>query len=39
MLGALRLRTYLTGMPECKLGLNDKAGALRCTHVIMCRVD
>ena len=22
--GALRLRTYLTGMPECKLGLNDK---------------
>ena len=21
---ALRLRTYLTGMPECKLGLNDK---------------
>jgi hypothetical protein len=24
VLGALRLRTYLTGMPECKLGLNDK---------------
>jgi len=22
--GALRMRTYLTGMPECKLGLNDK---------------
>jgi len=24
VLGALRMRTYLTGMPECKLGLNDK---------------
>ena len=24
VVGALRLRTYLTGMPECKLGLNDK---------------
>jgi len=22
--GALRMRTYLSGMPECKLGLNDK---------------
>ena len=22
--GALKFRTYLSGMPECKLGLNDK---------------
>ncbi|KAK9805774.1 hypothetical protein WJX73_008271 [Symbiochloris irregularis] len=24
VLGALKMRTFLTGMPECKLGLNDK---------------
>lgn len=24
--GALKMRTYLSGMPECKLGLNDKVG-------------
>lgn len=24
VVGALKMRTYLTGMPECKLGLNDK---------------
>eukprot|EP00898_Chlorokybus_atmophyticus_P003282 jgi/Chlat1/3955/Chrsp26S08868 len=24
VVGALKLRTYLSGMPECKLGLNDK---------------
>lgn len=22
--GALKFRTYLSGMPECKLGLNDR---------------
>ena len=22
--GCLKMRTYLSGMPECKLGLNDK---------------
>jgi hypothetical protein len=22
--GVLKMRTYLSGMPECKLGLNDK---------------
>ncbi len=25
VVGALRMRAYLSGMPECKLGLNDKA--------------
>ena len=24
--GALKMRAYLSGMPECKLGLNDKVG-------------
>ncbi|KAH0942949.1 hypothetical protein HID58_002586 [Brassica napus] len=24
VVGALKMRTYLTGMPECKLGLNDR---------------
>jgi AP-1 complex subunit mu len=24
--GCLKMRTYLSGMPECKLGLNDKVG-------------
>jgi len=24
IMGALKMRTYLTGMPECKLGLNDR---------------
>lgn len=26
--GALRMKTFLSGMPECKLGLNDKVRAL-----------
>ena len=31
VVGALKMRTYLSGMPECKLGLNDKVGqALHC---------
>lgn len=25
--GTLKMRTYLSGMPECKLGLNDKVCA------------
>ncbi len=28
VVGALKMRTFLSGMPECKLGLNDKARAL-----------
>ncbi len=28
VVGALKMRTYLSGMPECKLGLNDKARPL-----------
>ena len=24
VVGALKMRAYLSGMPECKLGLNDK---------------
>ena len=27
VVGALKMRTFLSGMPECKLGLNDKARA------------
>lgn len=27
VVGALKMRTFLSGMPECKLGLNDKVGA------------
>lgn len=27
--GCLKMRTYLSGMPECKLGLNDKVGLYR----------
>lgn len=25
--GCLKMRTFLSGMPECKLGLNDKVRA------------
>ena len=28
VVGALKMRTYLSGMPECKLGLNDKVRAV-----------
>lgn len=28
VVGALKMRTFLSGMPECKLGLNDKARPL-----------
>jgi len=27
VVGALKMRTFLSGMPECKLGLNDKVSA------------
>jgi len=27
VMGALKMRTFLSGMPECKLGLNDKVCA------------
>lgn len=27
VMGTLKMRVYLSGMPECKLGLNDKVGA------------
>jgi hypothetical protein len=29
VVGALKMRTFLSGMPECKLGLNDKASRAR----------
>ena len=28
VVGALKMRTFLSGMPECKLGLNDKVQSL-----------
>lgn len=28
VVGTLKMRTFLSGMPECKLGLNDKVRAL-----------
>lgn len=28
VVGVLKMRTYLSGMPECKLGLNDKVGGV-----------
>lgn len=28
--GCLKMRTYLSGMPECKLGLNDKVRLHAC---------
>lgn len=34
--GALQMKAYLSGMPECKLGLNDKtmfARQVRCGRV------
>jgi hypothetical protein len=30
--GVLKMRTYLSGMPECKLGLNDKV----CSNTGLC---
>ena len=36
VVGALKMRTFLSGMPECKLGLNDKASALRAAPTASC---
>ncbi len=33
--GVLKMRTYLSGMPECKLGLNDKVRLKHSVHT-MC---
>ena len=32
VVGALKMRTFLSGMPECKLGLNDKVSKLAQEH-------
>jgi len=34
VVGALKMRTFLSGMPECKLGLNDKVEL--CLSIIFC---
>ncbi len=31
VMGALKMRTFLSGMPECKLGLNDKVNPMNLT--------
>ena len=38
VVGALKMRTFLSGMPECKLGLNDKVihAGHRPYHVNCC---
>jgi hypothetical protein len=37
VVGALKMRTYLSGMPECKLGLNDKASlSTFCCGLVEC---
>jgi Adaptor complexes medium subunit family len=36
VVGALKMRTYLSGMPECKLGLNDKVRPRSCSCGVMC---
>ncbi len=35
VMGALKMRTFLSGMPECKLGLNDKVSGLACIPVFV----
>lgn len=35
VVGALKMRTFLSGMPECKLGLNDKVLRL----AVMCQLN
>ena len=34
--GALKMRTALSGMPECKLGLNDKVSVCCCMPQSSC---
>ena len=37
VVGALKMRTFLSGMPECKLGLNDKVYcSLNVESVVLC---
>lgn len=36
VVGALKMRTFLSGMPECKLGLNDKVHHLTCHNRGIC---
>lgn len=35
VVGALKMRTFLSGMPECKLGLNDKVLCLCSLHELL----
>ena len=37
VVGALKMRTFLSGMPECKLGLNDKVSVNLLTAHIKVR--
>ena len=36
VVGALKMRTFLSGMPECKLGLNDKVTELLALARTVC---
>lgn len=36
VVGALKMRTFLSGMPECKLGLNDKVRSLHAPLQFSC---
>lgn len=36
VVGALKMRTFLSGMPECKLGLNDKVHHATCRNSGIC---
>ena len=36
VVGALKMRTFLSGMPECKLGLNDKVRRVICRNSGIC---
>jgi hypothetical protein len=36
VVGALKMRTYLSGMPECKLGLNDKVARALHRWAVLC---
>jgi AP-1 complex subunit mu len=33
IVGAIKMRVYLSGMPELRLGLNDKVGTVLKSHV------
>ena len=36
VVGALKMRTFLSGMPECKLGLNDKVAHSTLVATCVC---